>query len=158
MGSAPSGARRPTPPSAQLSKPAAASAAALSPPSATPWHYPPPKQPARDQPLGHTHYVDCHDFLFSFCLGAQRKLRLWLPLTTSSRKYPLRRPRHFESCRSSRAVARPHAQSDRLETIGEFRSACIRTGPPLHPLRFAPRSGGTVAARMRTPRFGSHIA
>src|SRR4029077_11786083 len=47
MGSAPSGARRPTPPSAQLSKPAAATAGALSPPSATPWHYPRPRQPAR---------------------------------------------------------------------------------------------------------------
>jgi hypothetical protein len=30
--------------------PAAATAATLSPPSATPWHYPPPRQPARDQP------------------------------------------------------------------------------------------------------------
>ena len=45
----PSGAQRPTPPSAQLSKPAAATAGALSPPSATPWHNPRPKQPARDR-------------------------------------------------------------------------------------------------------------
>src|ERR1700751_5150763 len=49
MGSAPSGARRPTPPSALLSKPAAATAGAPSPPSAMPWHYPRPGQPARDQ-------------------------------------------------------------------------------------------------------------
>jgi hypothetical protein len=44
------GARRPMQPSAQLSKPAAATAAALSPPSETLWHYPPPRKPARYQP------------------------------------------------------------------------------------------------------------
>ena len=43
-------APRPTPPSAQLSKPAAATAGALSPPSATPWRYPQPRQPTREQP------------------------------------------------------------------------------------------------------------
>src|SRR6266446_5074769 len=48
MGSAPSGARRPTPPSAQLSKPAAATAGALSPQSAMLWQSPRPSQPQRD--------------------------------------------------------------------------------------------------------------
>src|SRR3974390_1484275 len=48
MGSAPSGVRRPTPPSAQLSKPAAATDGALSPPSAMLWQSPRPTQSQRD--------------------------------------------------------------------------------------------------------------
>src|SRR5712664_1101404 len=48
MGSAPSGARRPTPLSAQLSKPAAATAGALSTPSAMLWQSPRPSRPQCD--------------------------------------------------------------------------------------------------------------
>jgi hypothetical protein len=52
------GARKPTPPSAPLSKPAAATVAALSPPSATLWHNPRQRQPARDQLRGVSSYTE----------------------------------------------------------------------------------------------------